>query len=1629
MYLTNIVCSDFSSVKSVYATDGSVTEGYADAVLEYTKCVLKDTTLQTLTFPYAQKAIKTLFSFTDLNNIQFDFKVLSEDFNISSAGLVNIPVAIKTGGVDKLPYTASKALSTSQEREFIITCTNDSAGVSAANISGYITGSTSSAVVTGTGTYFTTEFSNGNLIRIANVSNTPIYKRIKSVDSDTQITLTTTLGSDQGGSGTKVALYLVAGEQISSSVLPNATITINSDQTSATLALNRTFSSGFTAKAYYNVRRTVAKPLKKQLYQDLLVKIDTSSADKKNIGPWCLGIPDVYRVKKVYVGTDTDYDIQNMTDMTSSFVLDNGQNDAFYGLSYIGKKTGVTIPAGRKIVVKFDAFKTDFATGAGYYSIDSYPVDDTGKTSNTILTQNIPLYNSSTSGQYDLRNTIDFRVPMVNTVVYSTSINLANTNPKIANSTPFNPSILGYTPVPDSSFESDLEYYVGRYDKVGLDSFGNVKVVEGAPDENPIPPGDIPTMMTIAQIKVPPFPTLPPSEALTSGRADLSSDITYFKNRRYTMRDISTLDKRIENLEYYTTLNALELSTKTLLIDNGTGGNRFQYGLLVDPMRGHDIGNVIDPQYRIAIDYSATEARPMVEEIRVDLKYNTTAGTRVSTNGRLISLEYPDLSATNYISQPFASKYRNCSQDVTYIWNGHIKLFPEGDWTPTFKENPGLNINLDLYSNFAAIRDALGTVIGTYKEVDSKVIDKTNPITTVTGQRAGTGTGIGFGTTDTDYTEKQTLTLESHQEAITTALSLTEPKNTTYNFGDIVQSVALQPYINDQRIQFHATGMKPNAILYAFFDETNVTEYCKKFVNFGQTDEKSSVLQTDSGGEIYGYFDIPKSTFYAGERLFRLVDVNNLDQGTDYIQSEASSIFFGTNLSYTRENATLNTTTGQLAVVKGVDKKTVIMTKESTRNYTITTDNPNPDPIIQTFNVNENDNIAGIFLKSLDLWFFKKDPVRGIRVEIREMFNGFPGFKVLPFSSSYLKSSSVNVSSNAAPDKKTTFVFDAPVFVENKKDYAICIIPDGASPDYAIWVAELGGFDVYSNTPIFNNSDVGVMFTSSDNRTWTPYQKEDIKFGLNICDFSSRVGKPVNVNLVNDDTEYLSANDLLGVFENNEKVYFSNNEIDTAVSTTAGISTVSGISSTSDILENDWVYVRNSTGTNTVVRKVTSKTSDSVVLNGVCTFTDTAATIGKLSGNGDFYGYVKDINYSNGYIMIANSTANADVYLTEEHKILAATSQASATISTINTVKYNVIMPKFAISSAPLTDLTFSLKGISNTYVDDSRFYNLIYAQEAPFYDKERVVLSRSDEWRYNFGSKSLTINATFSTTEKKLSPIIDQIKMGVITTHNIVNFDDAANNKVKSVTIQYNNASGTFNIGDSIALIESDIPSSTITGNVVYSYASNATNGTLIINYLGGESSVDPALFIAGANVKNMSITSSNVVANMQFVNTSLTILATEKTPDHGTAKARYISKKVVLADGHDAQDIKLYVAAYKPAGTDIYVFAKFWNGADPELFDSKQWTQLQTDNTLISSKANINDFIEYQYNLTQTTDANDYTAYLNSGILNYKNRDGSSFDHYKAFSIKIVLLSSDSSIVPRIRDFRAIAVSDGNV
>lgn len=87
-----------------------------------------------------------------------------------------------------------------------------------------------------------------------------------------------------------------------------------------------------------------------------------------------------------------------------------------------------------------------------------------------------------------------------------------------------------------------------------------------------------------------------------------------------------------------------------------------------------------------------------------------------------------------------------------------------------------------------------------------------------------------------------------------------------------------------------------------------------------------------------------------------------------------------------------------------------------------------------------------------------------------------------------------------------------------------------------------------------------------------------------------------------------------------------------------------------------------------------------------------------------------------------------------------------------------------------------------------------------------------------------------------------------------------------------------------------------------------------------------------------------------------------------NGLAINKYISKTITLASGLDSEDLVVYIDAYRPKGTIINVYGKFLSAADPDPFDSKDWTLLMMDDissTLYSDSTNISDIKELKFSV----------------------------------------------------------------
>lgn len=93
-----------------------------------------------------------------------------------------------------------------------------------------------------------------------------------------------------------------------------------------------------------------------------------------------------------------------------------------------------------------------------------------------------------------------------------------------------------------------------------------------------------------------------------------------------------------------------------------------------------------------------------------------------------------------------------------------------------------------------------------------------------------------------------------------------------------------------------------------------------------------------------------------------------------------------------------------------------------------------------------------------------------------------------------------------------------------------------------------------------------------------------------------------------------------------------------------------------------------------------------------------------------------------------------------------------------------------------------------------------------------------------------------------------------------------------------------------------------------------------------------------------------------------------TNEAINRGDAQAKYIGNQVQLSDNQFAEDLKVYLKAFKPANSDVKVYAKFYNTADNESFDLKNWTELTLNSTsvgVLSNPSNVNDFVELGYDV----------------------------------------------------------------
>ena len=1048
---------------------------------------------------------------------------------------------------------------------------------------------------------------------------------------------------------------------------------------------------GHKVKILATVNRSVAGSKTKTLSASQTVhKTGQTEIESGTIG---IGKADVYAVNNVYMAADFSTPATaSDTDISARFDLDTGQRDNFYDIGRLILKPGELTPTGR-LLINFDFF----SHGTGdYFDVDSY--------SGVIDYEDIPSYTSATSGQvYELRDSLDFR-PRVDD---ASTINSGGQDRSYDGSGASTVDVVKF----ETDVTSDFEFYLQRVDKIFIDKDGDFKVLKGASSLTPEIPSVLDNAMHLYTLFIPSY---------TLDTADVG--IEAIDNRRFTMRDIGRLEKRIENVEYYTQLSLLETSAQSLQIQDSNGFDRFKNGFVVDNFTGHSIGDAGNIDYKVSMDFANGEMRPTFNEDAVALEERDDDGTaivdadRTAANyqktGDLITLPYTE---STLIDQPYASKTVNVNPFGIFTWIGSLALTPQTDEWKETERAPDLVISNDDGTWDTLVKNSgnpnltsveMGTVWNEWQN------HWTGVSSTNSTERYEERAGHGWRVMQRDIK----TTTKSGTRTRTGIRQVLVPKTITQNVGDRVISIAFVPFIRSRTVSFSATRLKPNTRVYPYFDNEAIISYVTPTGG-----SLAGNLVTDANGAVSGSFAIPdpKTTsnprWRTGERVFRLTSssTNDLTSAPD---TAANAEYIARGIIETVQNTIISTRTA------GIEFRATNETENVTQTSTTrgaARQVGYHDPLAQTFMI---DDAGGVFLTSIDIFFSSKDANVPVTLQVRNTVNGYPGQSILPFSEKTLNPSSVNTSTDGST--VTTFTFDSPVYVQENTEYALVLMAN--TTDYNVYVARLGQTALDSQRTISQQPYTGVFFKSQNGVTWTADQNEDIKFKIKRAEFENVTGTVTLTNqtltgrtLKTNPIRTTNSSAVIRIYHPNHGMHGTSNNV-TISGVAAG--TYNGIAHT------------NINGTYTAITNVTLDSYD--VTAG-----------GAASATGDV----------GGAVVVATQNRTFDVL-----------NLAGIQTMTLPGTSLDMSIRPTTGMSIHGSESEFSLTADSNKIA--------VVSNDNIYFTAPQMVASEINETNEMSGSKSFWNIITLGTTNTKVTPVLDTQRMSAFTITNRMNNPTSGN-------------------------------------------------------------------------------------------------------------------------------------------------------------------------------------------------------------------------------------------------------------
>jgi hypothetical protein len=148
-------------------------------------------------------------------------------------------------------------------------------------------------------------------------------------------------------------------------------------------------------------------------------------------------------------------------------------------------------------------------------------------------------------------------------------------------------------------------------------------------------------------------------------------------------------------------------------------------------------------------------------------------------------------------------------------------------------------------------------------------------------------------------------------------------------------------------------------------------------------------------------------------------------------------------------------------------------------------------------------------------------------------------------------------------------------------------------------------------------------------------------------------------------------------------------------------------------------------------------------------------------------------------------------------------------------------------------------------------------------------------------------------------------------------------------------------------------------------------------------------------------------------------------KISDSSASTSSWVTKEVILQEEIDARGLRVYLSAYRPAGTFVDVYARLVYLTDAEV--QSDWIKLVNSNEdMYSNQSNTSDYREFQYDLTELSNASkDYSSFqLKFEIRHATTSEINTLDLKDPLNSALPL-STAENIFAHIYDYRAIALT----